>query len=186
MERSARRARMTHIVQVEFSLRKRKGPASPRQRVDSPAHASPSAAVAGTAVRSFTCVDRSTPGPLAHPPLSAAPGLAFLPLSVAPPRHASAARTFPSAAVAGSAALSFSRADRSTADPLAHPPSGAAPELAFSPLSAAPPGYAFARPSAAVPRFAYAVPSAQTGFRAEIMRGNAFAHAHSPPEPHST
>jgi len=158
----------------------------PFTRVDSPARASPSAAVAGTAARSFTRADQSTPGPLAHPPSSAAPGLAFSPLSVAPPGHASAARAFPSAAVAGSAALSFSRADQSTADPLAHPPSGAAPELAFSPLSAAPPGYAFARPSAAVPRFAYAVPSAQTGFRAEIMRGNAFAHTHSPPEPHST
>jgi len=158
----------------------------PFTHVDTPAHASPSAAVAGTAARSFTCVDRSTPGPLTHPPSSAALGLAFLPLSVALPRHASTAPAFPSAAVAGSAALSFSWADQSMVDPLTHPPSGTVPELAFSPLSAALPGYVFAPPSTTVLRFAYAVPSAQTGFRVEIMRGNVFAHMHSPPGPHST
>ena len=71
-------------------------------------------------------------------------------------------------------------------DPLAHPPSGTALELAFLPLSATLPRYAFVPPSAAVLRFAYAVPSAQTGFWVEIMRGNVFAHAHSPLGPHST
>ena len=53
-----------------------------------PGSASPSAAVAGSAVRSFTCVNPSAAVPVAHCASSAAPGPAFLRLSATPPGFA--------------------------------------------------------------------------------------------------
>jgi len=93
------------------------------------------------------------------------------------------ARTTPSAAVAGSAEGSFTRANRSTAVPLAYPPSSVVPGLASSPFPAALQGHAFAPLSATVPRFAYAGMSARALFRAEITPGNVHAHAHFTPGP---
>ena len=147
----------------------------------SPAHASPSAATAGSAERSFTHADRSTVGPPAYLPSGATLGLALLPLSTAPLSAAP-----PSAAAVGSAAPYFARANQYMAGPLAYPSSGSAPGLAFAPLSATPPSCAFAPLSATVPWFAHAGTSAPTMFQGDIMSGNAFAHVHSPPGPSST
>jgi len=86
-----------NIVQVNFSLRRWKGPALPgtRQRVY-PLHCafphlripfccsdrlccvSPSAAATGSAVHSFTCASLSAAVPVAHLASSTVPGLAFL------------------------------------------------------------------------------------------------------------
>ena len=89
----------------------------------------------------------------------------------------------PSAAAASSAEGSFTHANRSTAVPLASPPSSVVPGLAFSRFPAALQGHTFAPLSATVPRFAYAWMSARALFRAEIMPGNAHAHAHFTPGP---
>ena len=51
-----------------------------------PARASPSAVASGSAVHYFPCVSRITADPLAYPPSSTAPGLAFSPLPAVPPR----------------------------------------------------------------------------------------------------
>ena len=98
----------------------------------------------------------------------------------APPCAAvlSPAHATPSAAAAGSAEGPFTHMNRSTAVPLAYPPSSVAPGLALPPFPAALRGHAFAPPSAAVPGFTYAGTSAPTFFRAEITPGNALAHPH--------
>jgi len=114
---------------------------------------------------------------------------ARIPVPTLPPlftRALSPARASPSAAVVGSTALFFTCANPSMVGPVAYPPSGAAPGLVFSPYSAAPPGYTFAPSSTAVLWFAHAGTPAQTMFQAEIMPGNAFAHAHFPPGHPST
>jgi len=114
---------------------------------------------------------------------------AHVPVPTPPPlfaRALSPAYASPSAAVAGSAALSFTCVNPSMVGPVAYLPSGAALELAFLPYSATPPGYVFVPSSATVPWFTHAGTPAQTMFWAEIMPGNAFAHAHFPPRHPST
>jgi len=91
------------------------------------------------------------------------------------------ARATPSAAAAGSAEGSFTRANQSTAVPLGYPPSSVVPGLAFSRFPATLQGHAFAPLSAAVPVFAYAGTSAQAFSRAQITPGNVLAHAHFTP-----
>jgi len=105
----------------------------------------------------------------------------------APPCAAALSPTHvtPSAAAAGSAEGSFTCANRSTAVPLAYPPSSVAPRLTLPPFPAALRGHVFVPPSAAIPGFAYAGTSAPTFFRAEITPRNAFAHPHFSPG-HST
>ena len=95
------------------------------------------------------------------------------------------ARATPSAAAAGSAEGSFTRANRSTAVVFAYPPSSVVPGLALSPFPAALQGHAFAPPSSAVPESAYVGGSAQTFFQGEITPGNAVAHSYFSPG-HST
>ena len=86
---SGRVARIPRIVQVEFSLRKRKGqaPAPARERVRvavlTPARAFPLAVAIGFASLFFTHTDTLATAPVAYPPLSATPGLAFSHLSAA-------------------------------------------------------------------------------------------------------
>jgi len=103
---------------------------------------------------------------------------AHVPMPTPPPPFAG---VLSPACASPSTALSFTHANPSMAGPVAYLPSGAAPGLAFLPYSAALPGYMFAPSSAAIPWFAHAGTPAQTMFRAEIMPGNAFAHAHFPP-----
>jgi len=88
------------------------------------------------------------------------------------------ARVMPSAAVASSAEGSFTYANRSTAVPLAYPPSSVVLGLAFSPFPTALQGHTFAPLSATVPQFAYAGTSAQALFLAEITPRNVHAHVH--------
>jgi len=156
----------------------------PGTSVLSPTRASPSTAAVSSAVRSFTCTDRSTTNPVIHPASGGVLGLAFLCFPAAPPGVHSPACASPSAAAAGSAAVagsaapSFTRADRSTVYPLAYLPSDAVPGYAFSLLSAAPLGYALAPPSTAFPELAYTGNNSQTSFWAEIMPRNAPVHAY--------
>ena len=93
------------------------------------------------------------------------------------------ARATPSAAAASSAEGSFTHVNRSTAVPLAYPPSSIVPGLAFSPFPAALQGHTFTPLSATIPQFAYAGTSAQALFWAEITPGNAHAHVHFTPGP---
>ena len=153
-------------------------PPPPGTGVLSPACASPSAAAASSTAHSFTCADQSTMNPVVHLASGGVLGLTFSRFPAALPGVHSPAHMSPSAAVAGSAVPSFTHADRSTAYPLAYPPSGAAPGYAFSLLSTAPLGYALAPPSAAFPELAYTGNNSQTSFQAEIMPGNAPAHTH--------
>jgi len=135
-----------------------------------PARASPSAAAAGSAACYSTRGNPSAAVPFAFPPPSAAPGLAFAPLSATSPGHAFAS---PSAAAAGSAACYSTRGSPSTAVPFAFPPLSAAPGDAFASFSAASSGHAFAPPSAAGPGPGYAGVTAKSIFRVELMPGNA-------------
>jgi len=185
-ERSGKRAKPDAVSAAANERSQVPALPPPGTGVLSPARASPSAAAASSAARSFTRADRSTTNPLVHLASGRVPGLAFSRFPAAPPGVHSPARASPSAAAVGSAAPSFTRADRSTAYPLAYLPSGAAPGYAFSLLSAAPLGYALAPPSAAFPELGYTGNNSQTSFRAEIMPGNAPAHTHFFPGSHST
>ena len=180
-ERSGKRAKPDAVSAAANELSRASVPAPPpftNSSMPSPARAPPSAAAAGSAGGYFTRADRPSANPLGHPLPGVVPGLALSHYPAALPGYAFAS---PSATVAGSAGGHFTRADRSSANPVRHPPPGAVPGLAFSHLPVAPPGFAFAPPSAAIPRFAHAGPSTQMHFWTEIMPGSGFAHARSPP-----
>jgi len=81
------------------------------------------------------------------------------------------ARASPSAAAAGSAAPFFTHANPSAAFPLAHSASSAAPGTVFAP------------PSGAVLGFTHVEEPSGKYFRAEIVPGNALAHAFIPGAP---
>jgi len=135
--------------------------------------------LAHAAVPAFTIAKSSGAVPLAYPPSSSAPGLAFA-------SHAAAvlapARASPSAAAACSAVHSFAPVNPSGPVPHAYPPSSSAPGLAFACFLAASLRHAFAPPSTAGTGSGYARTFTQTTFRAEMMPGNALARVHLPPE----
>jgi len=157
-------------------------PLPPLPWVDSPACASPSAAVADSTARPFTCTDQTTANPLTYPAAGAVPGPAFPCFPTALPSLHSSAHVPPSNVAAGFAAHSFTFSDRSTMGLHAYPASGTVPGLAFAPFPTTPSGYVLAAPSAAVPGSAHTGISALTCFWAEITPGNVFAHAHSTPD----
>ena len=101
---------------------------------------------------------------------TAAPTLAVHCPAVLAPAHAS-----PSAVVGGSAVCPLTRANPSSAIPLAYPPSSTVPGFTFSHFPAAPPGHAFALRSTAVPGLAHIVTFDPTCFRGEMMPGKGCA-----------
>ena len=149
-ERSGKRAKPDAVSAAANELARAAMPAMTMQgpNVLAPACAPPSAAAAGFAACLSTCGNMSAAAPFAFTSASAAPGLAFTPLSAALLGHAFAP---PSAVPAGFAASSSTRENPSTAVPFAFPLASAAPAFAFAPLSAASPGNAFAPPFTAGP-----------------------------------
>jgi len=150
--------------------------------VDSPTHASPSAAAADSAAHPFTCVDQTMVNPLAYLAAGAVPGPAFPHFPTTLPSLHSSAHAPPSDVAAGFTVRSFTFSNRSTMGPHVYPASGAVLGLAFAPFPTALSGYMLVAPSATVLGSAHAGISALTCFRAEITPRNAFAHAHSTPD----
>ena len=113
-----------------------------------------------------------------------AEGPGITPGSVAPRATAlSPACASPSAAATGLAAPLFTDANPSMSFPLAYSASSAGPGLAFSHLSAAFPMCTFAPPSSTGLGFTHVEELSENHFRAEIMPGNALAHAFIPGAP---
>ena len=139
---SGRVARIRKFVEVDFSLRRRNGAASPGTRLRAHSHrrgcprARPLPLQRAAPLRvSLFARTRPRRSQLRH---RQEPGRVRIRVAVRAP-----ARAPPPAAARGPAEGYFTRANLSAAVPGAHPPQSGAPGFALSHLSAASPGHAF-------------------------------------------